>query len=687
MLVFGAKTTLNIRHLLLVLLTGTFLTIILTWPFLLNLTTFFTDNGDYPFNVSQLWYNQDSFATGRIFHQKEYIRGYQFYPQPYSYAFANNALIPSLIFSSIYWVTGNIIFSGNFYSLLAFILSFLSAFYLVYYFLDSPDKKKSDRLVFLASLIGAFVFTFNANTMVRFPQHVDVLGKYFLPLVFLFSFKFFQKPRFKTGVLFALFFTLNALTNNYYEIITIILLPLFALTFFIKHIWNKDWSYFIDLFKTGIVFAIFLPVLVYFNLPYLQFSQKEGVSRTLGDTIFFSARINDWFGSSTDNLLYGNWMKSLDHLRTPKDDRGILNYEEHTLFLGLLPLILFIIGLKNFNRQKINKAYFYLALIVSAVLMLGPFFDGQESFFKLPFYFLYEWIPIIRGIRSPTRFEFLLFIPFAVIVSSGAKEFLEKFTKNKKNLWIPVFAVMTILLILENLTLKDFSVRSSVFSIMDKIGIQNLGFLKDKVTIHLPIYDTSDADNFGNNATYTNWITKTREKLINGDTSYLPPDQLMFLSEVKQKMLDSDVISMLKALKTDYVIIHKDLLSPQEKVLFAKQQSFFQNAFDLDTGDIAIINLGRINLNPKLCTFEKDFDIQLGKAKTDIETLNEKQTYAMVIKNTGDCYMPSIYEDRYRQIDVTIDGIKKKANVRMPIIIRPGEDVTFSEIYSNLRIE
>lgn len=643
------------KHFLVILL-AIFLTTILTWPLALNLGSFFTDHGDYPFNTAQLWYNQDSIKTLRILNQKEYIHGYQFYPQAYSHAFANNGLIPSIIFAPMYWLTGNIALSVNFYTFLTFVLSFLAAFYMVKYFMDSRFRG-NDKEVFLASLVGAFIFTFNANTMVRFPQHLDVLGKYFLPLVFLFAYQFLEKPNLKRSLLFGLFFTLNGLTNNYYTIFAVILLPILALTFIIRPLFKKNWGYLLNIAKFGAPLLIFVPVLVYFYSPYLEFSQKEGVTRTLGDAIFFSARINDWFASSPDNLLYGGWMRAIDPYREPKDDRGILNYEEHSLFLGLVPLILFLVGLKTFLKEKINKTFFYLLLVIPFVLMLGPFFNGQEDSLPLPFYFLHDFLPILKGIRSPTRFEFVLLLPFALIASFGV---LWLFSKIRKNLWIPAFAGMTVLLILENLTPKDFSSRSAILAKMSAMDQAQLQSLKGKVSLHLPIYDTSDADYFGNNSAYTNWLTKTGEKIVNGNTSYLPADQLMFLSEIKTEGLSEQNLLKLKALRVDYVINHKD--------------------------QVEIVDLAKINLNPNICTFPGDFDIKFGKAAPGGVT-GEETTYAISLKNMANCYQPSIYEDRYRTIDVEVDGKAKKAHLRMPIIMGPGEEVVLSELYNNLRIE
>lgn len=592
-----------------------FLTIVLTWPLLPNITSYYPDDGDYPLNGAVLWYNYDSIITGRIFSPKEYWQGFQFYPHPYSLAFANNPVASEIFFAPIYFITSNLPFSVNAYVFLTFVLSFLAAFYMINYFIKNP----------WASLTGAFIFAFNSQTFARFPQHIDILSRYFLPLLFLFFYSLLEKPTWKKGFLVGLFFTLNALTHTYYPVFGLIFLPLVSIPFLIGHIRKRDWGYFLKLGRVGLIGLIFLPVLLYFNLPVLQFSQKEGARRSLSEASYFSARINDYFAPHPDNFLYKGWVKHLDPFRTPRDpDTGIFNYEEHTLFIGLLPMILFFLGLKPFIKQKLNHSFFFILLLVSFLLSFGPYFNGEEGAFKLPFYYLSEWVPVLQGIRSPARFEFVFLIPFALISAYGAKHLFSRWPKNIIIITIIIF----IIIILENLTPKDFSLRSQV------LGQEKLQFLKGKVTLHLPIY-TTETDEFGKNSVYLNWATQTGERIVNGNASYLPGDQLMFLWEIKNEGLGEKNILRLKALGVDYVIVHKD--------------------------QIEIIDLAKINLTPKICSFPGDFAIS-----------------EISIKNVSDCFLPSIYEDRYRMIDQRF--------LRMPIIIGPGEQVVLSEINSELRI-
>ena len=647
-----------------------FLTTILTWPFALNLGSYYTDQGDYSLGGSVLWYNSESLKTGKIFDQKEYFKGYQFYPQPYSLAFANNSITPSLIFTPIYWITDSLPFSVNTYIMLTLVLSFITSFYSVNYFLKNK----------WAALVGAFIFTFNVQTMVRFPQHLDILGKYFLPLVFLFAYQFLEKPTLKRAVLFFSTFTLNALTVNYYQVFTIVVLPLVALPFLFSSLRKRDWGYFGRLGKWGLIGVVFLPILLYFNLPFLDFSQKEGAFRPLEATTFFSARVNDWFASSPDNFLFGGWVKGMEKFREPKDDRGIINYEEHSLFLGLLPLILFLIGLKAFKKEKINKWYFYILLLVPFILTFGPFVGYKEDGFPLPFYFLYKLVPLMEGIRSPSRFEFLFFIPFSLIASYGALLLIEK-----KGLW--VLGVIGIVLILENFTVKDFSARSQIQNKINQIGKENLSFLEGKATVHLPVYSIQDADEFGRNSTYINWLTQTEEVITNGNTSYLPPDQISFLEQLGNKF-DESALLKLSLLKVNYVVIHKDLLpenllSEYTKILSHRVVFNDRNTLIVDLNEQVLGSANKYSLTAPICILEKDFDIRVTKVLDD----DLEDTNGLIIQNKADCFLPSIYEDRYRSIKIEIEGVEREASFRVPILIGPKEQIVVSIAERSLRIK
>lgn len=625
-----------------IILLAILLTAVFTWPFILNIGSFYTDQGDYATHGSILWWNQDSIKTGRIFNQKEYFRGYMFYPHPYSLTFANNHVFPALIFSPIFWLTNSLPFSINLYVFFTFVACFCSSFYVINYFVKNK----------LASLAGAFIFTFNPQIITRFPQHIELLARFFLPLIILFAYQTFKKPNFKSAFFLWLALTLNSLSANYFQIFAIIFLPVFAIPFLFSNLRKKNWQYFLDLIKVSLVGLIFVPVILYFNLPFWNFSIKEGVVRSIDESIFFSARINDWFAPTENSLLYGNWSKYLFNFREPKDDRGILNYEEHTLFLGVLPIILFVLGLKPFLKQSF-KSPFLILLAVSFILTFGPYLSYQTDGFKLPFYYLYQVLPLMKGFRAPGRFEYIFYIPFSLIATFGALWLIKK-----RGIWI--IGVIGVILILENFTIQDYSTRSGIFHKIDQIGLENISFLRSKKVLHLPVYTLDDADIFGKNSVYANWLTKTHEIMVNGNSGYFPPDILALLYET-DKDLNEQVLIKLSALKVDYIVIHKDLMTSGQLQKLQSQENLYIKGIVFNQFDTVIIDLAKLNLAPKICNLEQDFDIQIE---------GEKPFRSVILTNKEDCYLPSIYEDRYREI--------KGVNVRLPIIIGPGEQIILS---------
>lgn len=658
------------RYILLIVALGIILTSIFTWPFVLNIASYYTDQGDYATHGSILWYNQDSIKTGRIFNQQEYFKGYMFYPHPFSLAFANNHVFPSLIFAPIFWISNNLPLSVNLYVFLTFVVTFTTCFIFLNYFLKNN----------FAAIIGSFIFTFNAQIITRFPQHIELLGRFFLPLIFLFAYKLLEKPSFKFSFFLWLSLTLNSLTTNYFQIFVIIFLPLFAIPFLVSHLRKTGWGYIGRLGKVALVGLIFVPVILYFNLPFWQFSQKEGVFRSVDESIFFSARINDYFAPTSNNLFLGGWSKYLHPLRQPKDDRGVLNYEEHTLFLGILPLILFVLGVKLFWKEKL-KSPFLILLIVSLILTFGPYLGYDAAGFQLPFYYLYQILPVMKGIRAPTRFEYIFYLPFSTVAAFGVLWLIKKRVIGA--IWL--IGVIGGILILENLTIQNYSDRSKIFKKIDQIGLDQLSFLTGKKTLHLPIFTIADADIFGKNSIYTNWLIKTGERMMNGNSGYFPPDILALLFEIN-KNLDQTALLKLSELEIDYVVLHKDLMDPTQLLNLQNNENLYIKGIIFNHFDIVIIDLSRLNLIARVCILERDFDIKFGRAAPAGFIDEVKPLYAMRLKNNSDCYLPSIYEDRYRTIDVTIDGVLRKARLLMPVMIGPGEEVVLSEP-SNLRIE
>ncbi len=667
---------------ILIVILGFIFTAVFSWPFITKLPAFSYDRGDYQLTGGALSYNEYSIRTGRIFNRQEYFNGYQFYPQPDTLVYSDLRLVPSLIYSPIYWLTHNFIFSVNTTTFLTFVLSFISGFYFLYFF----TKHK------LASIVGALVFTFNPLTYSRFPEHFELLNKYFLPLVFLFAFKFFTKPNFKNAVFFFLFLTLNAFSATYFQLFSFLILPVFALPFVVQNFRQKHFEYFGNLIKFSLVFIIFIPVFWYFDSAYTNFSSLENSRRTITETSFLSARLIDYFASTPNNFLYGPFVKSIEEFRAPLDLQGIygnFNYQEHTLFLNIIPMVLFILGAgawyQRFKRKELPKTEktlfvsFSVVLVSTFLLSFGPYFEGwnlNESSFPLPYYLLYKFIPFLEGIRAPTRILFVFYLPFSLFTAYGAIKLL----RSGKRKTMIIFGVILALLWLENFTPepqgKSYDTQSAVTPQIES-RIAKLEFLQDKNTLHLPVIAPSgDIESI-----YLPWAAETHERIVNGNRgSFLSGEQGAFLKELSEK-LDEDEIKKLLALKVNYIVFHKDLLGKDFGV-YGKWQNLYQKGEIYEDKEIMVVDLSKYNLAFTICDFNKDFDVSAKQA----QIREGGQTFYVVeLKNKSDCYYPAIYRDKYKEVDFYINLIKHMALIKLPPVIEPNQTLTFAEVYNNLR--
>lgn len=643
---------------------GSILTTILTWPFLANLTSFYSDIGDYPQNGYTLWYNQFSLVTGRILNPSEYFNSFQFYPWPYSLAYSELLLIPSLIFSPIYWISQELPFSLNFYVFLSFVLSFISSFYCLNYF------TKNERVPYLASkfaaFLGSLVYTFNPLTLAHFPNHLQFMSKYFLLPLLLYGYLFFKKPETKNALFFFLFFTLNALTSFNLMFFSNFALAIYLIFFFFLNLYKRNYIYFLNILKKSLLFIIFIPLLAYFYLPYFNFVQKEKATFDLQLLWLYSATLKDWVSPLPNNFLYKNLLPTNRTEKIPGWGYADVS-EEHTLFINIVPLVLAILGLVFLSRSKdrLLLSVSLLTLMVSVVLSFGPHLGN----IKLPFYYLMHWLPIFKGTRVPSRFQFIFYIPFSILVSFG---FLIIY-KAKRRFLIPIFISLTVLLIVENLNHFKFDSTSKV--LREKQFIEhNFSFLNGKSTLHFPF------GYLGEEASYLTFGTVTQEKMINGYSSYMPPDWFEFMDPFK-KSLEEDDLKKLKIIGIQYIIIHKDLLSKQQAQNLSQNQTTLKKGTIFDKSGIQIISLDNFDFDFKLCSIEEDLDFILERFSSF-----SANYYKLNIESKSDCYLTNTLQNRYLSQVVYDEGTAKTARIRMPIIVAPFEKISVDEIKRNLKI-
>ena len=115
-------------------------------------------------------------------------------------------------------------------------------------------------------------------------------------------------------------------------------------------------------------------------------------------------------------------------------------------------IIGFIYLIKNKNHKKDILLSFGILFLLSFVFTFGPFFQGWNNpgstDIKLPYSYLYEYIPFFKGIRAPTRFQYIFYVPFSLFVAFGYL-FLKEKVKNV-NLMKVLFLCFMAILFIEN---------------------------------------------------------------------------------------------------------------------------------------------------------------------------------------------------------------------------------------------
>lgn len=669
-----------------------FLALIFLYPFSLNLTTFYQDVGDYPINGWIMWYNFNAIITGKIFNQYQYFNSNQFSLFPTTLAYTDHLFIPSLLlFTPIYQLAKNLVLSVN--------LTIFSIFVLSQFISYSIFKRLTNHT--LGSFIGSLIFTYNPLTFAHlFEGHIAQMFKLFIPLVFYYLLQLFKSPNIKNIFLFSTFFTLNALTAHYFQVFANCLIFLITSTVLFAKLIKKEFSPLIKIIKLSPIFFIFLIPILYFDLPYLQFSNNEQVSRTIGENSYFSARIVDWLSTHPSSLLYGEITKSLDPIRKPEQDYYQIPYAERTLFLNLIPIFLFILGiyyLYQKNQSKFSKnykqtllklitsisnlninLYFSLLLFLTFILSFGPIFlgfSGNNGSIHLPYYFLYEYTPLLQGVRVPTRIQFFFYLPFAFFAVIGTTYLLNKY---KKYSYL-IFTLLILLLIYENTYIKSFNQTSAILTKYSNLSPEVINLLANKKTIHYPLH----LPDIGQEAVYLNWSTLTNENIFNGASSYTPPDQTEIIK--KYSKLDDKSLKIFHILGLDYLIIHEDLYRQEKNQILNLDAKTLNNLLVYNHDDIKILDLKKLSITFSNCNFDKDIQITYQSIPPQSSPTG-KQIHLVILKNNSDCYLVNDGQKRYLNKDIYLNFQRINLNLKLPLLITPNQQIEFSEVYNNLKL-
>lgn len=629
---------------------GLLLTIYFTFPFILKLNNFQSDLGDYAVTG---WTLLNGFNKNLA---------NQYYPFSYVNYHQLNSLIPNLfIFQPILFLTKNYILSFNLTVFLSIWLTYIFA-YLVY-FQFSKNR--------FASILAAVIFSFSPLVMIRFYSHSGLLYRFFIPPLFLFFYLFLKEPRLKWAILFYLFFTLNALTASYFLISSMLLVSIIFLGWLVR---LQSIKKIIDFLKKFVVLnligLVFLPIMIFYYRPYLEFSAHEGAERNIYENATFSAEPSDFFLGHPGNQFIGQLYR-----------HGEINYAEHVLFTGFLAVVILLVsfvplGLSKKRNQLVSLSF--LLLFVSFILSLGPFLKIESVLninIKLPYYYLHQYIYAFKSMRVPSRIMLTSIFFAGLIVSIFLTQVFQTFKRNQKTI---LFIFLLVFLLFEY---KN----QYLFPDYKKPILPE--FLTNKKLIFFP--DMVVASRYADNAKYLNLAIFNNLTIANGYSGYFSEDYLVTMKFLNEKRFENGWINYLKGLDLDYAVFDKKFYREVFKTEIENELTErFRLTVVYDDQNWLVLDLNKVNKD--LCYIDRD----LSKIKSELVVrkiyyIGSELNLGFDLMNDSPCIMRFFYEKRYLKARLSLEDslgrklIKKDFYLPVKPVLLPYEKAFIVKTFSD----
>jgi len=382
----------------LVILFSALITILFTWPGILNLSSRYIGDGYDNYEYA----SYQSLAAQRITSGQLPFGFTNFWRYPVGFDFGRG-------FDSYLTVsTGAFLklFLGMplSYNLTIYILLILNGLFSYIFFRYLTGSKS-------LGLIGAIIYGFSFYALARGSSHPNLMFEGGIPLLFLAVIRLIKKEvhELKDYLLLFLSLILIALGSSQYLLMVFILFPIYALLalFFYK----REAVIFIKKIRIGqflLSLAIFMVTLLLLFYPHIQ--------AVFNKTFVFLARKDVLFASTPSALDYifpNTYLKLfITNFFHSNSDTSI----EKVVFLGFTEILLFIASLIGFLRLKSKKNTLFLITLLIVPLLLSLGFGKYDNLWPLPYHFLGNLFPFSLVPETGRFYVFFYFFLTSVIL-------------------------------------------------------------------------------------------------------------------------------------------------------------------------------------------------------------------------------------------------------------------------------
>lgn len=492
-----------------------------------------------------------------------------FYPNSYTLAYSDHQLMSSIIALPVLALTRNGVLAFNFVVIFSFVLSAFGAFMLVRHL--TGDN--------LAAFAGGTIYGFAMYKLAHI-SHMQLLSTGFIPLALLCLHLFTERRKARYAALFSVFAVAIFLTvwsYGFYLAFAVLLYMVVLAAVKRKKILallsgRANAGERSAALRWGAVlvasFAVIGLLVAPFIMPYLKARDlNPNFQRDIGEVYSYSADVTDFLVAPPQSLVWGS---ATGLLRPDPYTRG--NGAERSLFAGLLPFLLTVVGLVSLRRMGRGKRFvfwFYLLLMLAAgVLCLGVtlYAFGRHADIWMPYRLMYRFFPGFKAIRTPTRIFVLVLLSLSVLSGFGVKA-IRGWLEARLDRIAAVFLIVLLLLLITveilptGIEMKKVESRSEFPSVYRWLASRS----GDAPTVVLPLapYDPeapSEMDDLAYvgmepHRIYRN--TASWKKLLNGYSGYTP---VSYKDAVKLTgdFPSTSSLSFLRRLGIRYVILEGD---------------------------------------------------------------------------------------------------------------------------------
>jgi len=394
------------------------ITFVMTWPWILHFTTHTPDwGGEGSVGLWGIWQFRYGLLHGSPFETNLLLPPYKI-NLVFFHSFSRAIL--ALPLQSVF----DLVIANNLLTLFSFSLSGLGMWLLAY------DLTGDER----ASFIAGLVYAFTPYRFAHLSGHYSLITIEWFPFAALYMLRYFRDGGRMELVLAALLALMTSLTDVYYSLY---LFTWSGLLILFQLIVNTERS------KTRVRAVSLIGSALLIHLPFVGLlfwglSQGGLTNRPAGAEMLetYSADLAGFITPSIQHPLFGAWAERISRTWNTQ-------FAEHTVYLGMLPILLMIIATFMLKRWPIETRWWILAFWIFFLLALGPTLHWRgHDIFPLPYQWFVE-IPFFREARVPSRWIIMGIMSLAVIVGQVLSWAAQNW--KKYSLFINAFAGLIIL--------------------------------------------------------------------------------------------------------------------------------------------------------------------------------------------------------------------------------------------------